>query len=188
MTTRDGVILRRFVEPGEYAVVMPPTTALTLADVDHLRLRAEVDEADVARVHEGLPARVRHEAGDAETFEGRVVRLAPTIDAVTRTLRAEVAVANPDGRLRPGMFVEVTMVAERREGVPVVPREALVERGGRKVVFVLRGQQVDRREVVAGLGDDDVVEIRQGLAAGERIVVRGLETLTDGTRVQVSGS
>jgi multidrug efflux pump subunit AcrA (membrane-fusion protein) len=86
------------------------------------------------------------------------------------------------------MFVEVTMIAERREDVPVIPREALVERGGRRVVFVLRGQRVNRRDVVAGFGDDEIVEIRQGLEPGERIVVRGLETLTDGTRVQVSGS
>jgi len=58
---------------------------------------------------------------------------------------SEVAVANRDGRLRPGMFVEVTLVAERREDVPVVPREAVTERGGRKVVFVLNGQKVLRR-------------------------------------------
>ena len=153
-------------------------------------LVAEVDLVgpDVARVREGLKSRVRYHAWTENSFEGRVVRLAPTLDSITRTLRAEVAVDNRDGRLRPGMFVEVTMVAERREDVPVVPREALAERGGRKVVFVLRGQRVNRRDVVAGLGDDDVVEIRQGLEAGERIVVRGLETLTDGTRVQVSGS
>jgi membrane fusion protein (multidrug efflux system) len=153
-------------------------------------LVAEVDLVgpDVARVREGLKARVRHHAWTDDSFEGRVMRLAPTLDPMTRTLRAEVAVSNRDSRLRPGMFVEVTMVAERREDVPVVPREALAERGGRKVVFVLKGQRVDRRDVVAGLGDDDVVEIRQGLEAGERIVVRGLETLTDGTRVQVSGS
>jgi RND family efflux transporter MFP subunit len=153
-------------------------------------LVADVDLVgpDVARVRVGLPARVRHHAWSAEPFEGRVVRLAPMLDPVARTLRAEVDVVNRGGLLRPGMFVEVTMVAERREQVPVIPREALAERGGRKVVFVLRGQQVSRREVVAGLGDDEIVEIRQGLEAGERIVVRGLETLTDGTRVQVSGS
>jgi multidrug efflux pump subunit AcrA (membrane-fusion protein) len=86
------------------------------------------------------------------------------------------------------MFVEVTMIAERRENVPVVPREAVTERGGRKVVFVLEGQRVERREVALGLGDDGIVEIRSGLEAGESIVVRGLETLTDGTRVRVSGA
>jgi multidrug efflux pump subunit AcrA (membrane-fusion protein) len=77
---------------------------------------------------------------------------------------------------------------ERREDVPVVPRDALTEREGRKVLFVLEGQKVVRRDVVAGLGDDDVVEITHGVEAGERVVVRGLETLTDGTRVRVSGS
>jgi RND family efflux transporter MFP subunit len=97
-----------------------------------------------------------------------------------------VSIDNVDGKLRPGMFVEVTMIAERRENVPVVPREALTERGGRKVVFVLDGQKVSKREVVLGLGDDEIVEIRQGLEEGERIVVRGLETLTDGARVRVS--
>ncbi len=68
----------------------------------------------------------------------------------------------------------------------MVPREAVTERGGSRVVFVLNGQRVSRREVVLGLGDDDVVEIRQGLEPQESVVVRGLETLTDGTRVRVS--
>ena len=86
------------------------------------------------------------------------------------------------------MFVGVTIIAERRTGVPVVPREAVTERGGRKVVFVLEGQKVSRRDVALGLGDDDVVEIRQGLEPGERVVVRGIETLQDGQRVRVSGA
>jgi multidrug efflux pump subunit AcrA (membrane-fusion protein) len=86
------------------------------------------------------------------------------------------------------MFVEVTLIAEQRDAVPVVPRTAVVERGGSKVVFVLQGPKVARREVVLGLGDDDVVEVRQGLEPGERIVVKGLETLSDGSRVSVSGA
>ena len=131
---------------------------------------------------------MRHHAWEEERFEGTLVRLAPTLDTLTRTLRAEVAVANPRGQLRPGMFVEVTLIAEQREDVPVVPREAVAERGGRKVVFVVKGQKVERREVALGLGDDEIVEVREGLEAGERIVVRGLETLTDGTRVRVSGA
>lgn len=153
-------------------------------------LLAEVDVVgpDVARVVPGMVARVRHHAWDASSFPGRVARLAPQLDPATRTLRAEVAVDNRDRRLRPGMFVEVTMIAERREGVPVVSREAVADREGGKVVFVLQGQKVEQREVELGLGDDDRVEIRQGLALGERIVIRGLETLKDGARVRVTSS
>jgi multidrug efflux pump subunit AcrA (membrane-fusion protein) len=63
----------------------------------------------------------------------------------------------------------------------------VTDRGGRRVVFVLDGQRVTQREVRLGLGDDDFVEVREGIAAGERIVVRGLETLTDDMLVRVSG-
>jgi multidrug efflux pump subunit AcrA (membrane-fusion protein) len=72
--------------------------------------------------------------------------------------------------------------------VPVVPRFAIAQRAGRDVVFVLDGQRAVRREVVLGLGDDDKVEVREGVKAGERIIIHGLETLTDGTRVRVASS
>jgi RND family efflux transporter MFP subunit len=164
-----------------YVVAQIAPTANLVADVDLVG-------PDVSRVRAGLPSRIRHHAWEGQVFEGNVSRLAPTLDRLTRTLRVEVAVDNASGELRPGMFVEVTMIAEQRESVPVVPREAVTERGGKKVVFVLEGQRVNRRDVVLGLGDDEIVEIRQGLEPGERIVVRGLETLTDGTRVRVTGA
>jgi len=159
-----------------------------IAPIDSLIAEVDLVGPDVARVEEHQEARIRHHAWEDDVFEGRVLRLAPTLDPMTRTLRADVSVSNRTGRLRPGMFVEVTMIADRREDVPVIPREALADRGGRKVVFVVEGQKVKRREVVTGLGDDEIVEIRQGVKPGERIVVRGLETLTDDTRVQVTGS
>jgi RND family efflux transporter MFP subunit len=172
----DGQLV---VQGSELAQVAP--TASLVADVDLIG-------QDLARVREKLPARVRHSAWGDAGFDGIVLRLAPSLDPTTRTLRAEVAVENPRGELRPGMFVEVTIIAERRTGVAVVPREAVTERGGRKVVFVLEGQKVSRRDVALGLGDDDVVEIRQGLEPGERVVVRGIETLQDNQRVRVSGA
>jgi RND family efflux transporter MFP subunit len=178
----DGLPLAsgQLVQKGFVVAQIAPTGSL-VADVD-------VVGPDVARVREQLPVRIRHHAYDGRSFDGQVLRLAPAVDPVTRTLRAEVAVGNDDGALRPGMFVEVTMIVERRDEVPVVPREALTERGGRKVVFVLQGQRVHRRDVVPGLGDDEIVEITSGIEVGERVVVRGLETLTDGTRVRVTGS
>ena len=170
----------QLVSQGFVVAQVAPTSSL-IADVDLVG-------PDVARVRERQSARVRHHGFDDRSFDGRVLRLAPSLDPITRTLRAEVAIDNRDGALLPGMFVEVMIIAERREEVPVVPREALTERGGRKVVFVLQGQRVNRREVVPGLGDDEIVEITHGIETGERVVVRGLETLTDGTRVRVSGS
>ena len=192
VTPLDGVILRlardsqgqpiasgQLVTPG-LAVAQVAPTEMLVADVD-------VVGPDVARIHVGQTARARHMAWPDKSFGGRVIRLAPTIDTVTRALRSEVEVDNAEGLLRPGMFVEVTVVGELREGVPVVPREAITDRGGKRVVFVLTGQRVARRDVSLGLGDDERVEIRDGVSEGERVVVRGLETLTDQTRVRVTG-
>ncbi|NLD35856.1 MAG: efflux RND transporter periplasmic adaptor subunit [Desulfatiglans sp.] len=194
-TPIDGIILRlardrdnqsqpiavgQYVNPGFEVARIAPTDIL-VADVD---LVAQ----DVARVTEGLPARVKNYAWKNEEFNGRVVRLDPVIDPVTRALKAEIEVENHDAKLRPGMFVEVTIIREQKKDVPAVPREAVVNRGGKWVVFVLSGQRVVRKDVLLGLGDDNIVEIREGLSGGERVVTRGLETLEDQTRVRVTGT
>ena len=107
------------------------------------------------------------------------------MDPQTHTFRAEVEVDNSQGFLRPGMFVEAAIIAEQRENVPVVPRDAVTQRAGQSVVFVIDGQRAVRRNVSLGLRDDNQIEVRDGVVPGERVVVRGLETLTDGTRVRV---
>ncbi|RLE29797.1 MAG: hypothetical protein DRJ61_13835, partial [Acidobacteria bacterium] len=192
VTPIDGVILTlardsngrpmadgQLVAPG-FAVAQIAPTGELVADIDIVGL-------DVARIREGLPVRVLHHAFGDQEFEGRVVRLAPSINELTRALRAEVGVDNSSGLLRPGMFVEAEVLIERREGVAVVPRDAIADRAGKRVVFVLQGQRVVRREVELGLGDDRMVEVWSGIEQGERVVVRGLETLTDGSRVRVTG-
>jgi RND family efflux transporter MFP subunit len=192
VTPIDGVILRlardaqgRPMPDGQ--LVSPGMVLAEIASIGRLIADVDVVGPDVARISVGQPTRVRHMAWRDRGFDGRVVRLAPSVDPITRALRAEVEVDNRDALLRPGMFVEVTVVVERREDVPVAPREAVTDRGGRRVVFVLTGQRVALREVVLGLGDDEVVEIRSGVEPGDRVVLRCHETLTDQTRVRVTG-
>ena len=170
----------QLVAAGFVVAQVAPTDTL-IADVD-------IVGDDIARIERGMPATVLHHAFARKEFQGRVIRLAPSVDPVTRALRAEVEVENPEGLLRPGAFVEARILVERRENVPVVPRTAVTERAGKRVVFVLKGRRVEQREVKLGLGDDRTVEVREGLEPGERIVVRGLETLTDGSRVRVTGA
>lgn len=141
---------------------------------------------DISRVNPGLTARTSYFAWKELEFPGRVLRLSPTIDERTRSLKAEVEVSNLDFSLKPGMFVEVTLIVEKRENVPVVPRRSLTKRGGRRVVFVVNGLRVEQREVELGLGDDLNVEIRSGLMVGEKVVVLGLEALTDRMPVRVT--
>ena len=192
-TPIDGTILRlardangmpladgQLVSSGFLVAEIAPLDEL-IADVDLLG-------PELARVQPGLTARISHYAFPDAALAGEVIRLSPVLDPVKHTFRAEVAVANDAMLLRPGMFVEVTVVVEHRADVHVVPREAVTDRSGKSVVFLLDGQRVSRRDVRLGLGDDDQVQILDGLALGDRVVVRGLETLTDGTRVRVIGA
>ncbi len=187
----NGTIIKLVRDAAGQAIVdgqrvMAGTTIAQVAALGTLVADIDLIGGDVARVTPGMTARVRQHAFEGADFVGRVLRLAPSLDPSTRALRAEVEVVNDTERLRPGMFVEVTLVADRHENVPVVPRAAITERAGKKVVFVLKEQSVEQRGVTLGFGDDERVEIREGLKAGERIVVKGIETLTDGSKVRVN--
>ena len=189
----DGTILRlardansRPLADGQ--LVGAGFAAAEIAPLDELIADVDLIGPELARVQPGLVARVRHYAFEDAKIDGKVIRLSPTMDPIKHTFRAEVAVDNDATLLRPGMFVEVTVVVEQRADVNVVPRQAVTNRGGKNVVFLLDGQRVSRRDVSLGLGDDDQVQVSNGLALGDRIVVRGLETLTDGTRVRVIGT
>ena len=169
-------------------MVQPGFTVARIAPIDRLIADIDLVGPELARVRPGQTVQIRHYAFEDITIAGTILRLSPSMDPETHTFRAEVDVDNARGVLRPGMFVEAAIIAERRTDVSVVPRDAVTDRGGRSVVFVIDGQRAVLRNVSLGLGDDDQVEVREGVEPGERIVVRGLETLTDGSSVRVVGA
>lgn len=169
-------------------MVQPGFEVARIAPFDRLIADIDLVGPELARVRPGQVVQIRHYAFEGITIAGTLLRLSPSMDPQTHTFRAEVDVDNSQRLLRPGMFVEAAIIVERRADVSVVPRDAVTERAGRSVVFVIDGQRAVRRNVSLGLGDDDQVEVREGVEPGERIVVRGLETLTDGTRVRVVGA
>ncbi len=156
-----------------------------IAPIDTLIAEIDLVGPELARVRPGQAVRIRHYAFENITMNGKILRLSPSMDPQTHTFRAEVEVDNSLGLLRPGMFVEAAIIAEQRTDVAVVPRDAVTQRAGQNVVFVIDGQRAVRRIVSLGLRDDDQIEVTDGVVPGERVVVRGLETLTDGTRVRV---
>lgn len=192
-TPIDGTILRLARDndgrpQADGQLVRAGFKVAEIAPLDELIADIDLIGPELARVEVGLAARIHHYAFDDESFAGEVVRISPILDPVRHTFRAEVSVDNAEGFLKPGMFVEVTVVVEQRADVVVVPRDAVANRAGKSVVFALDGQRVSRRDVRLGLGDDDKVQVMEGLAAGDRVAVRGLETLNHDTRVRVVGS
>lgn len=188
-----GIVLKLARDSQELPIadgmlVQPGFELARIGPVDMLVAEINLIGPDLSKIKIGQSTRIRHYAYRDVLHEGTVTHLSPTLDPTNHTFRAEVEVENENGLLRPGMYVEVFVILEQRVDVIVVPRSSVTQRSGNNIVFVLDGQRVRQREVQLGLGDDYKVQILEGVDENDRVVVRGLETLTDGTRVRVVGS
>lgn len=182
----DGVVSVRRLDPG--TLVGPPGggAIVTVARIDTLRAFVAVNERDAQSVHVGLDAEVTVDALPGRTFTGRVARLAPSFDPVTRTLVAEVHLPNTTGELRPGMYGRALIVTDTHPNRPVVSVDALSISNGHRWVFVLQGSRVHRREVETGVDGGEWFEVLHGLAVGEEVVTAGMDGLSDNTVVRAS--
>jgi RND family efflux transporter MFP subunit len=183
----EGAIAVRRLDPG--ALVGPPGggAIVTVVRTDRLRVFITLNEYDAAGVGLGKDAHVELDALPGRTFPGKVVRLAPSFDPLTRTLEAEVQLPNPAGELRPGMYGRGSIVLEIHPHRPVVSVNAVQISSDKKYVFVLHDTKVERRTIVTGADVDmgDALEIRSGLQSGEEVVIAGADGLSDGTTVRV---
>jgi len=181
-----GYVSTRRLDPG--ALVSPTGGAIvTVVRMDRLRVFLALTETDAVGVTLGMEARVELDALPDRHFSGKVVRVAPAFDPLTRTLEAEVQLGNESGELRPGMYGRGFVRKALHPMVPVVPVGAVLISSGKHHVFVLRGTRVEQRAVEIGVEVDRgrALEIRAGLVAGEEVVVAGADGLGDGATVRV---
>lgn len=204
----DGVVIQRSVDEGQTvaASLQAPVLFQIANDLRHMRIVANVDEADVARLRQGMAATARVDAFPRETFQGRVaeVRFGATTTAGVVTYPAVIEVANPDLKLRPGMTATVNVVSAEHRNVLRVPNAALryrpagrgggdagvrrqveTDREGRGRVFVLREGRPSRVAVEVGLADEMFTEVRgEGLTAGAQVITEETEVASAERRGQ----
>ncbi len=194
----SGTILRKDAEVGE--VVAPVATGsglirgavVTMADFETLEVEVDVNEAYIARIRRGQSATITLDAYPDTDFAGRVRQIVPTADRQKATVLVKVSFVQRDTRVLPEMGAKVEFL-EQVEGAAepsaparvFVPAAAVRDEAGRQVVWVVRDDRVERREVVAGPVTGDWREVRRGLTGGERVVIAGHEGLEDGSRVNV---
>jgi RND family efflux transporter MFP subunit len=182
-----GIIARRAIEVG--ATVTPGQPAFTIVDLDPVRVRVGVPEADVGHITDGAAAIVRIPALDT-TVAGRVSLIGVVADPATRSYTVEISVPNPARRLRAGMVAEATITTGQTRPAIVVPAAAVLHDGGvngTTNVYVLDrdAARVHARRVTTGDSRSDSLEITSGIAANEQIVVAGQQRLRNGARVQI---
>ncbi len=158
--------------------------------IETLEVSMNVPERYVSKIKKGQSAMLRFDAYPGEVFLATITEVSPVLDQSSRTMAVKLTPTRQDPRVRAGMFARVKLITDVRTGTVKVPAAAVVKRFDEEYVFaVVAGEEgkttVSRRKVKPGIRVDDKIEILEGLAAGEEIVVRGQTLLEDASTVNV---
>jgi membrane fusion protein (multidrug efflux system) len=178
----SGRVGLRRVSPG--SLVNPGTVITTLDDTATIKLDFTVPEAYLPTLTPNLPIQARSIAYPGRMFAGRVGSIDSRVDPSTRSITVRALLPNPDGRLKPGMFMTVQLSRGEADSL-VVPEEALVPESGDVFVYVVRDATVEKRAIKTGQRRVGNVEVIAGLAAGDSVVIEGTQKLRDGAPVAV---
>lgn len=168
------------------ALIQPGTPVTTLDDISRVRVEFAVPEIFVAQVRQGSEVVARASAFGDRRFRGQVAVVDTRIDTATRTVRIISEFDNADEALKPGLFMTVELVLNRRENALVIAEEALDPIGDRNFVYVVREGRARRVEVRLGQRLPGEVEVVSGLAAGDQVVVRGIQRLRNDAPVRIT--
>ena len=195
----SGVAVSKDAQPGE---MISPISAgggftrtgiCTLVDMKSLEIEVDVNESYIPRVKPGQKATATLDAYPDWQIPARVIMPVPTADRQKATVKVRLAFEQLDPRILPDMGVKVAFLADEKQGaapsrpVVVIPRAAVRKDGDRDVVFVVRGDRVERRAVGLSAATGDEAVVLSGLTAGEQVVIEGPADLKDGARVSVRG-
>jgi len=178
----DGIVAERLATAG--AVVQVSTPVFTLISRD-TEIALNVEEAAISRFREGGNASFSVNAYPSETFQGSVTSIFPTGDSRSRTFTVKVKPADPTGKLKPGMYAQLSVTLDSRTNVTVVPRDAILLRNDKPFIFVINENVAALRPLELGLGDDRKVEVKTGVQPDESIVISGQATLRDKDAVRI---
>jgi membrane fusion protein, multidrug efflux system len=180
-----GVAGLRQVSPG--SLVRPGDKITTLDDTHVMKLEFTVPERAMGSLVPGLVVQGQTSAYPGRRFDGTVSVIDTRIDPVTRTVAAVALLPNPEGDLRPGMFMTVRLLLDQRPDALLIPEEALVPIADKQFVFVVVNGRAERRSVRIGSRFDGQAEALEGLAEGDLVVTRGLQKIRDGLPVRAEG-
>ncbi len=178
----EGVISERMIAVGEYVKV--GAQLVKIVDSNPLKLVFSLPEKNAGAIAAGQRVAVRTSAYPAQIFKGSVYFINPKVDAETRTVEVKAWVDNSDDKLRPGLFVDVTIFLQKRKSL-VLPESAVIVREGTIVVMTVEDNRVVYKKVTPGVRFDGKVEILFGITTEDEVIVYGRSEITEGTQVTV---
>jgi RND family efflux transporter MFP subunit len=195
----SGIVVSKDAQPGE---MISPVSAGggftrtgigTIVDMSSLEIEVDVNETYINRVTPNMKVDAVLDAYQDWHIPAHVITTIPTADRQKATVRVRIAFDQTDPRILPDMGVKVSFLRDEPTGAQaaqttprvLVPKAAVRTADGRKIVFVLKQDRIERRAVSVGLEQGDQIEVVSGVTAGERVVVDGPQTLKDGDKVKI---
>lgn len=179
--------------PAQIGMTVAQTIPLArIAAGGALETRVYVAERFISKIALNQSCDIILDAYPGETFKGSVTEISPTVDPTSRTMEVKINVSNSGSRLKAGMFAKVRIVTEKKDNIVKIPAAALISRFGEDYVFTTATDPEDPAFLIAkktivkpGILVDNVLEIQEGLAPGQEVIVKGQTMLNDGSRVNV---
>lgn len=191
----DGVVLTKNADIGDIvtplgAAANAKAAVVTMADMSSLQVEVDVSESNISQARVGMPCEIRLDAFPDLRFRGGVHMIVPTADRTKASVLVKVAFREIDPRILPEMSAKVAFLSreitpEEEKPLKSVPASAVVSRGERSVVFLVERDRVAERPVRTGRRLDTMVEIVEGLGAGDKVVINPGSDLKSGARVRI---
>lgn len=179
----DGIIAARNIDPGEMA--SPSAPLFTIVNTDQMLVEANLAENEVNIIKVGTNVQVNVSAAGDKPFQGIVESISPAANNATKAYPIKIKMKNDGQLLKSGMMAELQLTSQAKHNVLVIPKGAILDRGGDKVVFVVKDKKAEERKITSGVSTDTILEITSGLVAGEQIVVSGQQVLSNGVEVEI---
>lgn len=157
----------------------------TLMSYDKMFLDINLPEKYISSMKLGQEALITSYTIEEDTLKGVVTELAPVISTETRTFKGKIEINNPELKLRPGMFVKADIITASKDSAIVIPKNIILSSSRGKYVYVIDRSNARSRRITTGLDNQENVEITEGLAINDRLVISGYETLRNGSKVTI---
>jgi len=178
----DGFVSERTADLGEY--VSPTQKVATIVRTNPLRVRIDIPEQAIPEVRVGQSVSATTSAWPDKSFSGHIARMAPSVTANSRTLTVEAEIENSSGALKPGQFATVRILQPRPVPAVLVPARAVLTEAGVSRVYVIKDGHAEQRLVQLGQTEGDLIQLKSGVAADEKVATSNLEQLADGIPVR----
>ncbi len=181
----SGYIAERVADPGEFISPSTPNSKVaTIVRTGTLRLKIDVPEQAIAKVGIGQGISLQTSAYPDRSFAGKVVRILPGLNVTARTLTVEAEVPNGEGLLKPGQFATVRITQSQPENAVMVPTSAIRTEGEINKIFVVKDGAAREQLVQLGLLENDMIQVKSGIAEGDIVATSNVNTLIDGALVR----